>query len=132
MRSNIRTYLAALAAVGLLDALWLGVIATDWYRAGIGHLMAPSPNVPAAAAFYFLYPVGLVVFAVRPSGGVVARAAGLGALLGFFCYGTYDATSLAVLRDWPLWISLMDVAWGAAVSAAGAAAGAWAMRFASR
>jgi uncharacterized membrane protein len=91
--------------------------------------MAPSPNLPAAAAFYLLYPVGLVVFAVLPSGGDWLRALALGALFGLFCYGAYDLTNLAVLKDWPLQVTLVDIAWGAVVSAVGASAGAWVLRW---
>ncbi len=39
------------------------------------------------------------------------------------CYATYDLTSYATLRDWPLSIVLADLAWGAFVSAAASTAG---------
>jgi uncharacterized membrane protein len=128
MTRNALTYLAALVAIGVLDFLWLGVIAKAWYQSGIGHLMAAKPNLAAAAAFYLLYPVGVVIFAAHPAGGDVMRAALLGALFGLFAYGTYDLTNLAVMRDWPLGLTFLDIAWGAFVSACGAAAGAWAAR----
>lgn len=129
MTRHLLTYAATFIALALLDFLWLGVIAKGWYRDAIGHLMAPTPNWGAAGAFYLLYPVGLLVFAVLPSGGDWLRALALGALFGAFCYGTYDISNMAVLRDWPLSITLLDIAWGAAVSAAGASAGAWALRW---
>lgn len=122
-------YLATLLAIGVLDALWLGLVATNLYKSGIGHLMAAKPNIPAAAAFYFIYPIGVVFFAALPAQEDWARALLLGALFGFFCYGTYDATSMAVLRDWPLKITLIDVAWGAVVTAAGAIAGTLAAKW---
>ena len=34
---------------------------------------------------------------------------------------------LATLKGWPLWLSVIDIAWGCLVSAASAAAGRWAM-----
>ncbi len=128
MTRTFLTYLATLLAVGLLDALWLGVIAKGWYQQGMAHLMAPQPRIAAAAGFYLLYPVGLVIFAVMPSGGDMSRALGLGLLFGLFAYGTYDLTNLAVLRDWPVGLTFLDIAWGGLVSACGAAAGAWALR----
>lgn len=128
MTRHLLTYLATLLTVGLLDFLWLGVIALRWYQAAIGHLMAPKPHVAAAAAFYLLYPVGVMIFAVLPSGGDWQRALVLGGLFGLFAYGTYDVTNLAVMRDWPLRITLVDIAWGTFVSAAGAVAGALALR----
>jgi uncharacterized membrane protein len=50
-----------------LDALWLGLIAIDWYRAGIGHLMAGQVNVAAAVLFYLVFPIGVAVCAVPPA-----------------------------------------------------------------
>lgn len=129
MTRNLLTYAAAFIALALLDFLWLGVIARSWYRDGIGHLMASTPSWGAAAAFYLLYPIGLLIFAVLPSNGDPVRALTLGALFGLFCYGTYDLTGLAVLRDWPLPLTFIDIAWGGVVSAAGASAGAWVQRW---
>ncbi|MBC7468942.1 MAG: DUF2177 family protein [Ramlibacter sp.] len=129
MTRYLLTYAATFVALALLDFLWLGVVAKNLYREGMGQLLAAGPNWGAAAAFYLLYPIGLVVFAVLPSGGDWLRALTLGALFGLFCYGTYDLTNLAVLKDWPLALSFVDIAWGAAVSAAGALAGAWVLRW---
>ena len=129
MTRNLLSYAGALLVLAVLDFLWLGVVAKDWYRGGIGHLMAPTPNWAAAAAFYVLYPVGIMVFAVLPSQGDWLRAVTLGALFGLFCYGTYDLSNLATLRDWPLPLSLMDIVWGGAVSAACASAAAAVLRW---
>lgn len=122
-------YLATLLVIGLLDALWLGVIAKSWYAEGMGDLLAPKINIYAAAAFYLLYPVGVVIFAVLPSGDQLGKAVLMGALFGLFCYGTYDMTNLAVVRNWPVGLSFLDIAWGMTVSAAGATAGLLASRW---
>lgn len=118
------SYLAVLLLVGVLDYLWLRVIATSWYTQAMAHLLAPEPRLVAAAIFYFGYPVGLMVFAVVPSGADAVRALSLGALFGLFAYGTYNITNLAVMRDWSVSLTLIDIAWGMFVSAAGAVAGA--------
>jgi len=108
-----------------LDLIWLGVIAKSTYQKGIGHLMADRPDVAVAAVFYVIYAVGLTVFSLLPH----ATQAGLGktvvsaALFGFFAYATYDLTNLATLKNWPLQLSLIDIAWGTAVSAVSAGAG---------
>jgi len=135
---NMLKYLAsygAIAAVMLaVDFIWLGFIAKSFYRDSIGHLMADPPNLVAGGVFYALYPIGVLLFAVAPvisSGepGLVpySRAILAGALFGFFCYATYDLTNLATLRDWPLRIVLVDIAFGTALTAAAAAAGRWAL-----
>ena len=80
--------------------------------------------------FYLLYVAGLLVFAILP--GLRARrgrtAAALGALLGLLAYGTYDLSNYATLRDWPLTLTLIDMGWGAVLSAVSAAAGYLAAR----
>ena len=120
----LAVYGATTTAMLVPDAVWLGLVATSIYQRGIGHLMAAQPNLPAALAFYLLYPVGVVVLAVlSPAARSVARAAGYGAVLGLVAYGTYDLTNLATLRDWPLSIALVDMAWGGLLTAFAAAAG---------
>jgi len=108
-----------------IDLVWLGVIAKPWYQQGIGHLMAAEPNWVAGALFYLMFPLGLLLFAVVP--GLAddgwGKTALLGGLLGLFAYATYDLTNLATLRNWPLWLALLDMAWGTGVSAVAASAG---------
>jgi uncharacterized membrane protein len=124
--TRLFTAWAATAVVMIaLDLLWLGLIAKPLYQQGIGHLMAAQPHVPVAIAFYALYATGLVVFAVWPAEAAPGWSKALlsGALFGFFAYATYDLTNLATLRDWPVGLSLIDIAWGTCVSAVSAAAG---------
>jgi len=118
-----------------IDMLWLGIVAKGMYQQGMGELMSPQPRLAFAAVFYLLYPVGLLIFAILPGidAQSVPRAAVLGGLFGLFCYATYDLTNLAVIRNWPLGLSFIDIAWGVVVSSVAAAAGAVALRwFASR
>jgi uncharacterized membrane protein len=124
MSRYLVAYLAVAVVLVALDMLWLRGIATNWYQQGIGHLMSPQVNMVAGALFYLLFPVGLVIFAVSP--GLTDpwwRAAVFGALFGFFAYATYDLTNLAILKDWPLGLSVMDIAWGSVVSGVSAVAG---------
>ena len=123
MARHLLTYLGTFLAVGVLDALWLGVIARSWYAQGLGHLMSERPFWPAAAGFYLLYPVGLLVFAVLPSGGDLARALALGAAAGLFAYGTYDLTNAATLRRWPANLVVIDLMCGVVLTALAATAG---------
>ncbi len=121
-------YAATLVVMVALDMVWLGVVAKPMYQQGLAHLMAARPVIPVAVLFYLVYALGLVIFGVAPAsaGGWVQAAAG-GALFGFFAYATYDLTNWATLKDWPWLLSLLDMAWGAAVSAVSAVAGqaAW-------
>lgn len=38
-----------------------------------------------------------------------------GAALGLVAYGTYDLTNYALLKAWPLAMTIADMAWGAAI-----------------
>jgi uncharacterized membrane protein len=119
MSKYLAAYAATLVPMLVLDLLWIGVIAKPLYQQGIGHLMAEQPLLPVALAFYLVYPVGLMVFAVTQGGpaGDWKSAALYGALFGFFAYATYDLTNLATLRNWPFSLAAIDTAWGTLVSA---------------
>ena len=47
----------------------------------------------------------------------------LAALFGFVAYATYDLTNLATLKNWPVALSLLDMAWGSLLSVVAATAG---------
>ena len=122
MRSPVLTVAATAAAFLAIDAVWLTVMGSRLYRPAIGHLMRPDFDVLAAALFYLLYIAGLVVFAVAPSSDV--RGAALrGAFFGLVAYATYDLTNQATLRDWPWKVTLVDLCWGAFLSAIACATG---------
>ncbi|WP_028577061.1 DUF2177 family protein [Desulfomicrobium escambiense] len=110
----IKLYLATIPVFFAIDMLWLGVLARSFYQTSLRHLLSPEVNWPAAFVFYFIYIAGILLFAVRP--GLEAQSLGRaclwGALFGFFTYATYDLTNLATLRDWPLKVVLVDIAWG--------------------
>ncbi len=123
-------YAAAAICFFALDFVWLST-ATGWlYKPMLGPLLAPEPSLQIAALFYVFYVVGIVVFAVLPAAnaGSWLMALGLGALLGLVAYGTYDITNLSTLRDWPVLVTVIDLAWGTSVSALGALAGYSALR----
>jgi uncharacterized membrane protein len=125
MKSQLAAYAGTMIVMLGLDLLWLGVVAKPLYQQGIGHLMAYKPNVPVAMLFYTLFGLGLMVFAVLPAGPAPGwgKTVGMAALFGFFCCGTYDLTNLATLKQWPMGLTLIDIAWGTCVSAAAAAGG---------
>jgi len=119
MKRYLTAYLVAAVAVVAADMVWLTLVAYQFYRDQLGPLLADPFNLPAALGFYALYLVGVVVFAVAPAlnSGRWVRAPLLGALLGLVAYGTYDLTNLATLRQWPLALTVVDMAWGMTLSA---------------
>lgn len=109
-------YGAALASLVVLDGLWLGVIARNFYKAQLGDLLLDKPNFAIAGAFYFAHAAGIAVFAV-PQAAAWTSALLYGALFGFFVYAAYDLTNLATLRGWSTSVAVVDLAWGTAATA---------------
>lgn len=112
--------LAVGGIMGILDYIWLGFIAKKLYYAEMGKLLLDKPNMGAALAFYLIYVVGVLVFVVNPA---LAKdswqyALGMGALFGLVAYATYDLTNLATIKDFPLKIVIIDLAWGMFITAA--------------
>lgn len=96
----------------------------------MGDLMAIQVKMIPAVIFYLLYLLGLVVFAISPAlkeqSWVVAMSLGL--LLGLIAYASYDLTNMATLKEWSISLTVVDIAWGAFVSAMAAVAGFFAAR----
>ncbi|MGB3338859.1 MAG: DUF2177 family protein [Devosia sp.] len=131
MPAALIAYAASAVTFFALDFIWLSLAVPRIYRPLLGTLLRDSPNLPVAAAFYLVYVIGIVVFAVLPaaSAGSWLMALGLGALLGLVAYGTYDFTNLSTVRDWPVMVSVVDLAWGISVSAVAALVGYAALSF---
>lgn len=115
---NLLVYLVSIGVFVAVDSVWLGKIAPKLYRETIGHLMAKKPNFIAAAVFYAIFLVGLLVFAIRPAlnEGDIYLAFGYGALYGLTTYATFDLTSQAVFKNWPTKITIVDMVWGSFLS----------------
>jgi uncharacterized membrane protein len=120
-------YLAALVTMVAGDMVWLGLMAPRYYRPTLGDIMISGVNLPPAIAFYALYPIGLVVFAVSPAlkAGSTGTALLYGALFGFFTYATYDLSNQATLRNWTMQLTTIDVAWGTVLAAGVSAVAFW-------
>lgn len=117
--SVILSYVLTLFVFLAVDLLWLGVLAKNLYRKYLGRFLSDQINWTAAIVFYFLFVLGIFIFAIYPA---VAKESYLqailfGGLFGFFTYATYDLTNLATLKGWPLQVVFIDVLWGTVLSA---------------
>ncbi len=114
-----KLYLIALPVFVALDAVWLGLIAKNFYAKQIGWLLKSTPNFYAAAVFYLLFVLGLVVFVIQPSifKGSLWSAVGLGLLFGLITYATYDLTNFATIKNWPISVTVIDLIWGSLLGA---------------
>ncbi|MBC7618701.1 MAG: DUF2177 family protein [Candidatus Saccharibacteria bacterium] len=114
-----KLYAIALPVFIAIDMVWLGLVAKSFYRDQIGFLMKPDINWAAAIVFYLLFVVGLVLFVIAPAieKNSWLHALLFGALFGLITYATYDLSNLATLKDWPLLVTVVDLAWGATLAA---------------
>jgi len=118
-------YIGAAITMGVLDVLWLTLANGRLYRPVIGSLMADKPDLRPALAFYVIYLVGIVFFAIAPGlkADSLVKTAVSGAVLGLVAYATYDLTNQATLKVWATHITLIDMAWGAFLTTVAAVAG---------
>ena len=121
----VRLYALMAATFFAIDLVWLGVVASGFYRNQLGHLLRDSPVWSAALAFYALYIGGIMVFAVLPGleAESLGRSVALGAFLGLVAYATFDLTSAALFRDFPWTVVAVDLVWGSVLTGTVAAAG---------
>ena len=115
----MKLFLIALAVFTAIDLVWLVLVAKNFYNRQIGFLMKPDINWTAAIIFYLLFIAGLVTFVISPA---VLKHSWLhallfGALFGLITYATYDLTNLATMKDWPVIVTIVDLAWGMVLSA---------------
>ena len=111
--------LVAGGIMGIIDALWLSVVANRFYKSQLGPMLLEKPNMISAIIFYVIFVVGVVVLAVLPAvqAGDWKVALGLGALLGLVTYATYDLTNHATLKGFPLTVVVVDIIWGVVLTA---------------
>jgi uncharacterized membrane protein len=118
MTYYLKLYFATLIAFLAIDMVWLGVVARTVYQKYLGFLLTPTTNWIAAVLFYLLFILGILVFVVVPGlennslKVTLLRAA----LFGLITYATYDLTNLATVKNWPVLITVMDMAWGTILS----------------
>lgn len=125
MKHAIRIYAVSIVTFFALDLVWLGVVASDFYARHLDSLLRPDVLWLPAVLFYLLFVAGVVFFVTIPAGGSVRRAAWTGALFGIITYATFDLTCLALFRDFPVIVVLVDLVWGAVLTASVATVGCW-------
>lgn len=111
-----------------IDLVWIGVVAKNFYSATIGGLLRDQVNWLAAILFYLIYIGGISLFVLLPaleSGSSVMRVAVTGGLLGLFAYATFDLTALALLKNWSVVVTVVDMIWGTLLTGSTAAASFW-------
>ena len=114
----VASYLLTTLVFFAIDMVWLGFLAKGLYQKYLGGFLSDQVNWTAAIIFYLLFIIGIFVFVILPAveKNSITSALVLGAFFGFITYATYDLTNLATLKNWPLPIVFIDLAWGAVLT----------------
>ena len=132
--SYLIAYVVVLLVFGAIDAVWLTTMGPVIYRPALGDILLTSLRVAPAIAFYLMFPIGVVVFAVLPAlrAQEPMTATSLALLFGALAYATYDLTNYATLRNWNLQITVLDIGYGALASGIAATVAYFAVRAIAR
>jgi uncharacterized membrane protein len=115
-------YLATLMVIVLIDFVFLGTIARGLFTAEVGDMLGEVRPAPAIL-FYLLYVAGILVFVSGQAAATWPSTLLYGALFGLFCYATFELTALSLLKHWTWTVVVVDVSWGAVVTAASSTLG---------
>ncbi len=105
----------------LLDMLWLAVIARRLYFSQMSYLASIQNgrivfSLPAGILAQVIIALGMTVFvslAIMVENRLAAAVC-TGAFAGFVLYCTYDLTNLSFVKGYPVFITVVDIAWGTA------------------
>lgn len=122
MNRYVVLYLATLIVLVPADFLFLGIIAKGFFTSQVGDMLGEIRLAPAIL-FYLLYVAGVLIFVSGSAAATSQSTLLYGALFGFFCYATFDLTSLALLKHWSWPAAVVDVSWGSFVTALSSTAG---------
>lgn len=129
MKQHIFSYIGIITSIIVLDVFWLFFTFDKIYQRYLSHVFAPKPLWWAAALFYLLYAFGLYFVVVRPMANQsVSMIFVTGMIFGLVTYGTYDLTNQATIKDWPIIITIVDLAWGSLLAGISSLIGALVMR----
>ena len=117
-----KLYISTLVVLLMLDGVWLGLVAKQFYKDELGAMArrqgdALTPILWAALVVYVLLALGILWF-VLPRVSVespLPSAALWGFVFGVVTYGIYDMTNHATLAGYSLRLAAVDMLWGGVI-----------------
>lgn len=113
----IKTFIALIG----IDGIWLWMMGKNFYKVHLVDIFASSFAYQYAIVFYALYAAAISYFITIPalknniSTPLSVMAQGL--FFGLTVYAAYDLTNQATIKNWPLIVTIVDMAWGATLTA---------------
>ena len=124
MSSIVLSLLCIFITFGVMDAIWLGWIATEIYQTEMHGMLRSDYITWPWVVFYVMYgSVTFVLTVVANRDKLWTYAAIDGALLGLASYGAYNLTCYSILEGFTFKIMLMDWTWGTFLTSTSAVAG---------
>jgi uncharacterized membrane protein len=111
---------ASLLLILIIDFCWLSIMVPKFYIVHLSHIFSGGFNYAIALIFYTLYSFGITHLILLPGMHMklsTAAVMGNGFILGLVAYGAYDLTNHATIKDWPAIVTVVDMAWGAVLTA---------------
>ena len=115
----LKVYIISFVGLVFLDIIWIKVLMGNFYDSSLGSLARRvgetfSPRIIPSVLVWMLIVLGVLLF-VLPK--IESKGFGIegflwGALFGFVLYGVYDLTNYAVLGQWSLAMTVLDIIWG--------------------
>lgn len=104
----------------IIDAIWLGGIAKNFYGEAIKNTVGGNGNfrIYSAVIVYCLLVIGIYIFVLPKISKQDALKDAIlwGGLFGLIVYGIFDFTNHAIFPGWGLKVSIVDMIWGGFVT----------------
>lgn len=104
----------------VIDAIWLGGIARNFYQQAIQKTIGTSGSfrIYSAAIVYLLLVAGIYLFVLPKISKQNALKDSLlwGGIYGLITYGIFDFTNHAIFPGWGLKVSIVDMIWGGIIT----------------
>ena len=109
----------------VIDAIMLSFVMKPLFTKHLGDAMRDSPMMAPAGLFYLAYVAGLVWLVSIPAlrADLPQQALIQGAVVGAMAYGTYEFTSMSIMKNWSWQMVITDTIWGAVLTGFSAWAG---------
>ena len=109
----IKQYFCIFIPMLIIDSIWLLLAMNKFYKNYLGHLLSPTPILWVALLFYSMYSFAVWFFIIKDKNTDLINIFFSGLFFGFIVYSAYDLTNQATIKDWPVIVTIVDMAWGA-------------------
>lgn len=127
---TLAVFFFAFILVPIIDYIWLARIMQGFYLRELGEIARTEggvfkPQILPAVGVYILLALSVITLVLPLAQQDISRAAFYGALVGLIVYGVYDLTNLAVLNNYSIKITVVDILWGTFLCSVVSAASQW-------